>query len=62
MVDTKVVELGLMDAHEIWLAADELYGEPVLPHFRLPLAALCEDIEAAEPPQQTALERRETAR
>jgi Uma2 family endonuclease len=34
--------------------ADELYGEPVLPHFRLPLAALFEDIEAAEPPQQTA--------
>jgi Uma2 family endonuclease len=33
---------------------DELYGEPVLPHFRLPLAALFEDIEAAEPPQQTA--------
>ena len=33
--------------------ADELYGEPVLPHFRLPLAALFEDIEAAEPPQQT---------
>ncbi len=34
--------------------ADELYGEPVLPHFRLPLASLFEDIEAAEPPQQTA--------
>ena len=33
---------------------DELYGEPVLPHFRLPLVALFEDIEAAEPPQQTA--------
>ena len=33
--------------------ADELYGEPVLPHFRLPLATLFEDIEAAEPPQQT---------
>ena len=41
--------------------ADELYGEPVLPHFRLPLAALFEDIEAAELPQQTASERRETA-
>ena len=34
--------------------ADELYGEPVLPHFRLPLAALFEDIEEAESPQQTA--------
>jgi len=34
--------------------ADELYGEPVLPHFRLPLATLFEDIEVAEPPQQTA--------
>ena len=34
--------------------ADELYGEPVLPHFRLPLATLFEEIEAAEPPQQTA--------
>jgi hypothetical protein len=33
--------------------ADELYGEPVLPHFRLPLASLFEDIEAAGPPQQT---------
>src|SRR5262249_13271362 len=32
--------------------ADELYGEPVLPHFRLPLATLFEDIEAAESPQQ----------
>ena len=41
--------------------ADELYGEPMLPHFRLPLASLFEDIEAAEPPQQTASERRETA-
>jgi Uma2 family endonuclease len=41
--------------------ADELYGEPVLPHFRLPLATLFEDIEAAEPPQQTASQRRETA-
>src|SRR4029078_7903694 len=34
--------------------ADELYGEPVLPHFRLPLATLFEDIAAAESPQQTA--------
>ena len=34
--------------------ADELYGEPVLPQFRLPLATLFEDIETAEPPQQTA--------
>src|SRR5215471_2083980 len=33
--------------------ADELYGEPVLSHFRLPLAALFEDIETTEPPQQT---------
>ena len=41
--------------------ADELYGEPMLPHFRLPLAALFEDIEAAEPPQQAAAQRRETA-
>jgi len=34
--------------------ADELYGEPVLPHFQLPLASLFEDIETAEPPQQLA--------
>jgi Uma2 family endonuclease len=34
--------------------ADELYGEPVLPHFRLPLASLFDELEAAEPPQQTA--------
>jgi Uma2 family endonuclease len=34
--------------------SDELYGEPVLPHFRLPLATLFEDIEATEPPPQTA--------
>jgi Uma2 family endonuclease len=34
--------------------ADELYGEPVLPHFRLPLAALFEEVEEAESPQQTA--------
>ena len=68
IVDDKVVELGPMGAHEIWLAtvyesptqvriltrADELYGEPVLPHFRLPLATLFEDIEAAEPSPQTA--------
>ena len=40
---------------------DELYGEPVWPHFRLPLAALFEDIGAAEPPQQAAAQRRETA-
>ena len=33
--------------------ADELYGEPALPHFRLPLAALFEDSTAAEPPAQT---------
>jgi Uma2 family endonuclease len=41
--------------------ADEPYGEPVLPHFRLPLAALFEDIEAAEPLQQPASWRREVA-
>ena len=34
--------------------ADELYGEPVLPHFRLPLTALFEEIEEAESPQQSA--------
>ena len=34
--------------------ADELYGEPVLPRFRLPLVTLFEEIEAVEPPQQTA--------
>ncbi len=34
--------------------ADELYGEPVLPHFRLLLAALFEEVEEAESPQQTA--------
>ena len=34
--------------------ADELYGEPVLPHFRLPLTALFEEVEEAESPQQTA--------
>jgi Uma2 family endonuclease len=34
--------------------ADELYGEPVLPHFRLPLVALFEESEAVEPPQLTA--------
>ena len=33
--------------------ADELYGEPVLPHFRLPLVALIEELEAVESPQQT---------
>ena len=33
--------------------ANELYGEPVLPHFRLPLAALFEELEAAESPHQT---------
>jgi Uma2 family endonuclease len=33
--------------------ADDLSGEPVLPHFRLPLATLFEDIEAPEPPPQT---------
>jgi len=33
--------------------ADELYGEPVLPHFRLPLATLFEEIETVEPPPQT---------
>src|SRR5262249_56044699 len=41
--------------------ADELHGEPVLPHFRLPLVTLFEELEAAEPLQQTASERRETA-
>ena len=34
--------------------ADDLYGEPVLPHFRLPLAALFDEVEAVESPQQTA--------
>ena len=34
--------------------ADELYGEPVLPHFRLPLATLFEDIEVPETPLQSA--------
>jgi len=38
----------------ILTGTDELYGEPVLPHFRLPLVALFEEIEAVEPPQQTA--------
>jgi len=30
--------------------ADELRGEPVLPHFRLPLAALFDEVEAAASP------------
>jgi Uma2 family endonuclease len=34
--------------------ADELYGEPVLPHFRLPLATLFEDIEVPETPPPSA--------
>ena len=34
--------------------ADELYGEPVLPHFRLPLTTLFEEVEEAESPPQTA--------
>jgi hypothetical protein len=28
--------------------ADELHGEPVLPHFRLPLTALFDEVEEAE--------------
>jgi len=31
--------------------ADELHGEPVLPHFRLPLTALFDEVEEAEPPR-----------
>jgi len=34
--------------------ADELHGEPVLPHFRLPLTALFDEVEEAEPPRPTA--------
>jgi len=34
---------------------DELHGEPVLPHFRLPLTVLFEEVEEAEPEQPTAL-------
>src|SRR5437867_4662387 len=33
--------------------ADELYGEPVLPHFRLPLAALFDEVEVAESTQSS---------
>ena len=43
VVDNKIVELGPMGAHA-----------KVAEHFRLPLAALFEDIEVAEPPQHTA--------
>ena len=32
--------------------ADELHGEPVLPHFRLPLVTLFDEVEAAASPQQ----------
>ena len=35
--------------------ADELRGEPVLPHFRLPLTALFDEVEEAEPARPTAL-------
>ena len=34
--------------------ADELRGEPVLPHFRLPLTALFDESEEAEPSRPTA--------
>ena len=34
--------------------SDELHGEPVLPHFRLPLTELFEEVEEAEPQQPTA--------
>jgi len=34
--------------------ADELHGEPVLPHFRLPLTALFDEVEEAEPAHPTA--------
>ena len=34
--------------------ADELHGEPVLPHFQLPLTTLFDEIEEAEPPRPTA--------
>jgi len=33
---------------------DELHGEPVLPHFRLPLTALFDEVEEAEPAHPTA--------
>jgi len=39
----------------IFTRADELRGEPVLPHFRLPLTALFDEVEEAEPQQPTAL-------
>ena len=42
VVDYQVVELGPMGAHD-----------KVAEHFRLPLEALFEDIEVAEPPQHT---------
>ena len=34
--------------------ADALHGEPVLPHFRLSLTALFDEIEEAEPARPTA--------
>jgi Uma2 family endonuclease len=34
--------------------ADALHGEPVLPHFRLSLTALFDEIEEAEPAWPTA--------
>ena len=34
--------------------ADELHGEPILPHFRLPLTALFDEVEEAEPARPTA--------
>jgi hypothetical protein len=43
VVDDQIVELGPMGAHD-----------KVAEHFRLPLAALFEDIEVAKPPQHTA--------
>jgi Uma2 family endonuclease len=33
---------------------DTLCGEPVLPHFRLPLTALFDEVEEAEPARPTA--------
>ena len=38
----------------ILTGADELHGEPVLPHFRLPLTALFDEVEEAEPARPTA--------
>jgi hypothetical protein len=32
---------------------DVLQGEPILPHFRLPLAELFDDVESVEEPEAT---------